>query len=816
VTENHSNLYTRYINYEDKILDIEEDVYHESVIRRTAGDDFEMNKQKLWDVLTNQNFNIPEYQRTYSWKTKQLKQFWSDIKIFSTAKLNDEKQISDVFFSSMYFAVRGKTRDYEVIDGQQRLTTVHILFKVLHEHLKAIDADEITDNTLIEFKQRGETQLEHILYDPGTISTPDPRLTLNKHDEAFFKALIRGPKQKVTYLTETADFNIHGNNRNAIQVKTCIDRFGIDDDQLNKLDTDRLRWSDFFKLFSSHDKLLTAYEFFQERVDDIVGCADDANSSVRALLNVSNYIQHSYYIGEYVIRDSDSDFRMQVFEVLNNRGVDLSKIDRIRAAVVNAFFETDYQAEYVDEKWEKIVVAFANDEDQIVEYLSVYLSIVDNTIAQIGDARNELTNAFATRVIDSDVQPRLYPLDKAKEFVGDAYELVEYYQHITDSNLEAADLKLAGHQKECQDILLRLNAQQMDQWQPLALALYYHTDTSSESQAAGFYQVLDTIEKLNFRRLLMSERPNIFQNVFIQAVHELGLSPSNGDTVSDPYAGSIKYLIDDTRSSNAELFGEQFLVGLVQSKLGSTNTAKLLFRRITNTHFKNEDKYVERRLNADNLHLEHVLPQTPISSSGDATWLQEFFRIDQADTELTSIIRHYIDLERRDDLNEQEVRLKESISKFITRQFINDIGNYLLLRGKDNIAASNNPLVEKLPKYHKESKDFASIYPNRYFTAEGGPINHEKLDKLLQCHEEADGDEKKVIDQELRKYFNSFWTHESLKDRRASILLDILENLQFELRPDEFGLASDRDRVTKEICEQTADEFERRLSVRSL
>jgi hypothetical protein len=716
----------------------------------------------------------------------------------------------------MYFAVRGKTRDYEVIDGQQRLTTVHILLKVLNEYLQAIDVDEIADNALIEFKHRGERQLEHVLYDPRSISTQTPRLTLNKHDKAFFQALIRGPKQKVAYLTDTADFDIHGNNSNAIRVSAYLDRSGIDDDQLNELETDGLRRSAFFKLFSSHDKLLTTYEFFQERICKIVDRADDADSAVRALLNVSNYIQHSYYIGEYVIRDSDSDFRMQIFEVLNNRGVDLDKIDRIRAAVVNAFFDTGYQHEYVDEKWEQIVVAFATDEDQIVEYLSVYLSIVDDTIEQIGDARNELTNAFDTRAIDSDVRPRLHDLDEAKEFVGDAHELVEYYQHISDPNLEAADLKLAGHQEECQDILLRLNAQQMNQWRPLALALYYYTDASSESQATRFHQVLDTIEKLNFRRLLMSERPNIFQNVFIEAVHKLGLSPSSEDTVSDPYAASIEYLIDDTRSSNAELFGEQFLIGLVQSKLGSTSTAKLLFRRITNAHFKNEDEYVERRLNADDLHLEHILPQTPVSSSGDATWLREFFRLDRADTELTSRIQHYIDLERRDDLKEQEARLKENISEFITQQFINDIGNFLLLRSEDNIGASNNPLVEKLPKYHKESKDFASIHPNRYFTADEGPIDRTKLERLLRYHEEVDGDETVTIDEDLREYFNSFWTYESLKDRRISLLLDILETLQFGSRPDEFGLASVRERVVQELREKTEDEFERRLSVRSL
>lgn len=62
--------------------------------------------------------------------------------------------------------------------------------------------------------------------------------------------------------------------------------------------------------------------------------------------------------------------------------------------------------EYVD-KWEDIVVAFATDGDAIDDYLSIYLSIVDDGIDRIGDASDELTNVFVTRNIDSDVVLRL-------------------------------------------------------------------------------------------------------------------------------------------------------------------------------------------------------------------------------------------------------------------------------------------------------------------------------------------------------------------------------------------------------------------------
>jgi len=75
----------------------------------------------------------------------------------------------------------------------------------------------------------------------------------------------------------------------------------------------------------------------------------------------------------------------------------------------------------------------------------------------------------------------------------------------------------------------------------------------------------------------------------------------------------------------------------------------------------------------------------------------------EPDIEIASEIERYIELVQRSDLDEEEERLKDNISEFITQGFIDDIGNFLLLRDTDNIGASNRPLAEKMTQYYPRS-----------------------------------------------------------------------------------------------------------------
>jgi len=214
----------------------------------------------------------------------------------------------------------------------------------------------------------------------------------------------------------------------------------------------------------------------------------------------------------------------------------------------------------------------------------------------------------------------------------------------------------------------------MDQWRPFVLALYYHTNPESEREAAQFYRVLETIEKLNLRRLLISERPSIFREVFIEAVEEFNLAPTADATPDSVYEASRvshhrdAFLYADAVRRPVHRYGRPDAVL-------STGTARLLFGKIAQDHFDDSSRAVERDLNMGNIHLEHVLPQTPVSDPEDPTWLREFFKLDsEPDIEIASEIERYIELVQRSDLDEEEERLKDNISEFITQGFIDDIG----------------------------------------------------------------------------------------------------------------------------------------------
>ena len=86
-------------------------------------------------------FEIPDYQRAYSWTTENLKQLVEDIN--DSIKLNEDRDFENFepyFIGSIVLCGKEYKEDgfgrYEVIDGQQRLTTFVILIYELINFIK--------------------------------------------------------------------------------------------------------------------------------------------------------------------------------------------------------------------------------------------------------------------------------------------------------------------------------------------------------------------------------------------------------------------------------------------------------------------------------------------------------------------------------------------------------------------------------------------------------------------------------------------------------------------------------------------------------
>lgn len=85
--------------------------------------------------IPNEQFNIPAYQRRYAWGDKQLNDFFTDIDLLGES---DVHLLGTVVFLAEAHSAGINT--LELIDGQQRITTLSILLRVLFEKLPA-DSD---------------------------------------------------------------------------------------------------------------------------------------------------------------------------------------------------------------------------------------------------------------------------------------------------------------------------------------------------------------------------------------------------------------------------------------------------------------------------------------------------------------------------------------------------------------------------------------------------------------------------------------------------------------------------------------------------
>lgn len=86
-------------------------------------------------IANNRTINIPVYQRRYSWRREQLERFVADLK---TAYVNQRERY---FFGSLILNATGDTSTVDVIDGQQRLTTVSLFLIAIRDFLGSSDVD---------------------------------------------------------------------------------------------------------------------------------------------------------------------------------------------------------------------------------------------------------------------------------------------------------------------------------------------------------------------------------------------------------------------------------------------------------------------------------------------------------------------------------------------------------------------------------------------------------------------------------------------------------------------------------------------------
>ena len=261
-----------------------------------ARDTITASEKALVDVFCNKfRFSIPDYQRPYSWTTEEAEALFDDLR--TAMGMGDPMEASPYFMGSIVL-IKDPDQpeaDAAVVDGQQRLTTLTILICVLRDRLEADLENNLNRENLRATAQSYVAEAG----DPFAGAQDRYRLQLRPRDADFFETQIQ-----------------HRDATNSLP------------------DADQIQGDAPINIVKNARLLAT-------RVDEIA-----PRERIRLLTFM---IRRCFLV---VVEASNADSAYRIFSVLNDRGLNLSPTDILKAAIIGAIEEAEHGT--YTETWEEI------------------------------------------------------------------------------------------------------------------------------------------------------------------------------------------------------------------------------------------------------------------------------------------------------------------------------------------------------------------------------------------------------------------------------------------------------------------------------
>ncbi|GED40783.1 DUF262 domain-containing protein [Cobetia marina] len=77
-------------------------------------------------------YRVPRFQRDYSWKVEEVAELWSDLENCIVLE-EGELKCSEYFIGTLVLVGKEGSSTYDIVDGQQRLTTITIMLRAIQE-----------------------------------------------------------------------------------------------------------------------------------------------------------------------------------------------------------------------------------------------------------------------------------------------------------------------------------------------------------------------------------------------------------------------------------------------------------------------------------------------------------------------------------------------------------------------------------------------------------------------------------------------------------------------------------------------------------
>lgn len=512
-------------------------------------------------------FSIPRYQRPYAWTTEHAGELLEDLLSFLGEGDIPVSEVNPYFLGSIVLIKGSNLPRAEVVDGQQRLTTLTILLAAIRSLVPHDAAEGLTA----------------YLYEKGNVMTDTPnryRLKLREKDATFFQKYIQD-EGGIQGLSDLGGASLSDSQRNIRENALLFIR------RLGELDgTLRVRLGKFI-------------------------------------------VQRCFLV---VVSTPDLDSAYRIFSVLNDRGLDLSLTDILKAEIIGAISASDQDV--YTRKWEDAEDGLGRDGFQ-----ELFAHI--RTIYRKVKLRDTVLKEFRAYV-----KPQAAP----KEFIDEVLQpYVTAFETIRDARYQSTQ-----HPNTGAELLRWLNQIDNFDWVPVAMLFLRHHD-----EPDGRARFLASLERLAAG--LMITRANVNQR--IERYARILTAMEQGD---DLYAPNSP--LDLTPQERGDI-----VTALNGNIYGVQSVPRYVLLRLDSALAQGEATY-----NYPVVTIEHVLPQTPQPGS---LWLQWF-----PDTELRDRYVHRLGnlvlLSRRKNSQAQNFDFEQKkdryfkldgISKFaLTTQVLNE------------------------------------------------------------------------------------------------------------------------------------------------
>jgi len=273
---------------------------------RMSGSNFNTANQTYRQLIGNGlTYAVPHFQRDYSWDEEEWDDLWQDIQNLVAAE-------EDAHYMGYLVLKTKDSKSFDIVDGQQRLTTLSILalavLKNFDDFIKAgIDSD---DNR----KRQEYLRSSFIGYvDPVTLQTKS-KLTLNRTNDYYYQHCM----------VPLLDFP----KRNQV---------------------------------SSNQLLKKAFNWFRVKIQSTYGKQQDGQHLAAFIENLSDRLFFT------VITVTDELNAYKVFETLNARGVKLSATDLLKNylfSVVYKELKREAEITLIELRWDELVNQLGGDDFQ--------------------------------------------------------------------------------------------------------------------------------------------------------------------------------------------------------------------------------------------------------------------------------------------------------------------------------------------------------------------------------------------------------------------------------------------------------------------